>query len=58
MSQRLLLMSAMVAIIVIPILAARDPAPARGLRRVRVGIAVFVVIWAYSLLYVLPMLKD
>ncbi len=58
MSQRLLLMSAMAAMIVIPILAARDPLPARGLRRARIGVALFVVVWAYSLLYVLPLLKD
>ena len=58
MSQRLLLMSMMGAMIVIPILAARDPVPARGLRRARIAVAVFTVLWAYSLLYLLPMLKD
>lgn len=58
MSQRLLLMSVMGAMIVIPILGARDPVPARGLRRARIGFAVFTVLWAYALVYVLPSLKD
>ena len=58
MGQRVLLMSVMAAMIVIPMTAARDPAPARGLRRGRIGIALFVVLWAYSLLFVLPLLKD
>ncbi len=58
MGQRVLLMSVMAAMIVIPMVAARDPAPARGLRRARIAVAAFVVLWAYSLLHVLPLLKD
>lgn len=58
MAQRVLLMSVMGAMIVIPMLAARDPRPARGVRRACMGVAVFVVLWACSLLTVLPMLKD
>jgi hypothetical protein len=58
MGQRVLLMSVMAAMIVIPMLAARDRAPARGLGRARIGVAVFMVLWAYSLLFVLPLLKD
>jgi hypothetical protein len=51
-------MSVMAAMIVIPVIAARDSSPARGLRRSRIAFAVFVVLWAYSLLHVLPLLKD
>lgn len=51
-------MSVMAAMIVIPALAARDSSAARGLRRSRLAVAVFVVLWAYSLLHVLPLLKD
>jgi hypothetical protein len=58
MSQRVLLMSVMAAMIVLPAIAARDPSPARGLRRGRIAVAVFVVLWAYSLLVVLPLLKE
>ena len=58
MNQRVLLMSVMAAMIVIPALAARDSSAARGLRRSRLAVAVFVVLWAYSLLHVLPLLKD
>jgi len=58
MSQRVLLMSVMAAMIIIPAIAARDPSPARGLRRGQIAISVFVVLWAYSLLHVLPLLKD
>ncbi len=58
MAQRVLLMSVMGAMIVIPMFAARDARPARGVRRACLGVAVFVVVWAYSLLAVLPLLKD
>lgn len=58
MNQRMLLMSVMAAMIVIPAIAARDASPARGLRKSRIAVAVFTILWAYSLLHVLPLLKD
>jgi hypothetical protein len=58
MAQRVLLMSVMAAMIVLPMLAARDHRPAHGLRRAQLAVAAFIVLWAYSLLVVLPMLKD
>ena len=58
MSQRVLLMSVMAAMIVIPVLAARDASASRGLRRSRLAVAVFTILWAYSLIHVLPLLKD
>lgn len=58
MSQRVLLMSVMAAMIAIPMIAARDRVAARGQRRTRIAFALFVVLWAFSLVHVLPMLKD
>ncbi|MEO5726646.1 MAG: hypothetical protein ABI134_29195 [Byssovorax sp.] len=58
MEQRVLLMSVMGAMIMIPMVAARDPAPARGLRRARMAVGLFVVLWSFSLLYLLPMLNN
>lgn len=58
MDQKLLLMSVMGAMIVIPMICARDPSPARGLRRAWLGVAGFIVLWAYSLLVVLPLLNK
>ncbi len=58
MAQRVLLMSVMGAMIIIPMVAARDPRPARGIRRAGLGVTVFIALWAYSLLVVLPMLND
>ena len=58
MGQRVLLMAAMIAMVVLPMVAARDSRPARGVRRAWVGVAVFIVLWAHALVVVLPMLKE
>jgi hypothetical protein len=53
-----LLMSILVATVAIPMSAARDPRPLRGRQRATTGFAIFVVVWAYSLIYVLPRIKG
>lgn len=51
-------MSILVATVAIPMSAARDPRPLRGRQRATTGFAIFVVVWAYSLIYVLPRIKG
>jgi hypothetical protein len=53
-----LLMAILVATLVIPMRAAGDPKPARGLRRTVLQFAAFVAVWTYSLLHLFPLLKD
>jgi hypothetical protein len=53
-----LLMSILVAALAIPIWAAHDPRPARGMRRMALKFAAFVVVWAYALVHLFPMLNK
>ncbi len=53
-----LLMAILAATIALPLMAARDPRPARGLRRAAILFAIFVVIWAEALLHIFPTLKK
>jgi hypothetical protein len=53
-----LLMSVLLATVAIPIRAARDPVPARGLRRAALQFAAFVVVWAYALIHLFPLLEK
>ena len=53
-----LLMAILVATIALPLSAARDPRPARGLRRAIVLFALFVAIWAQALLHIFPTLEK
>lgn len=53
-----LLMAILVAALAIPIVAARDPRPARGLRRTGTFFAAFVVVWAHALVHLFRLLKK
>jgi hypothetical protein len=53
---KLLLISIVLATFVLPLRAARDPEPVRGLRRAVVGMAVFVFLYVLGIVYILPRL--
>ena len=53
-----LLMAILVATIALPLSAARDPRPARGLRRAVIFFALFVALWAQALLHIFPSLEK
>ena len=53
-----LLMAILVATIALPLSAARDPRPTRGLRRAVILFAIFVAIWAEALLHIFPTLEK
>lgn len=48
------LLSIVLASIALPIRAARDPDPRRGLRRAGYAMAVFTAVYVVGVLYVLP----
>ncbi len=48
--------SLLMALVLIPMLGARDPNPARGLRRTIVGVALFVAAYVVAIVYVVPRL--
>jgi hypothetical protein len=54
--KKIVLMSILVAIFWIPVTAARDSQPYRGLRNVRKRFAVFCVAYVITVLYVMPRL--
>ena len=54
--ERLLLISIVLALIAIPVLAARDENPRRGLKRALAGIMAFTFVYAFLLRVVLPRL--
>jgi hypothetical protein len=54
--RKLILVSILFAMVVLPIRAATDPSPRRGLRRALVGVAAFNVLYLLAVLYVLPRL--
>jgi hypothetical protein len=51
---KLLLLSMVIATIVIPIIAARDPNPRRGLKKALFAIVVFAVVYLFALLFIYP----
>lgn len=53
-----LLMSVLFATLAIPVRAARDPRPARSLRRAVLQFAAFVVAWACALIHLFPLLEK
>lgn len=53
-----LLMAILVATIALPLSAARDPRPARGLLRAAILFALFVAAWAEALLHIFPALRK
>jgi hypothetical protein len=54
--ERLILISIVLALIAIPVLAARDENPRRGLKRALAGIMGFTFVYAFLLRVVLPRL--
>jgi hypothetical protein len=49
-----ILISIVIGLIALPILAARDPNPRRGLKRALAGLAAFTILYAFLLAFVLP----
>ncbi|HEU4643357.1 MAG TPA: hypothetical protein VFS44_12955 [Gemmatimonadaceae bacterium] len=56
--QKLILVSILVAMLFLPMRAARDASAARGFRRAVVGFAVFVGLYVIAIVYVLPRLPG
>jgi len=54
--KKAIVMSILVATFWIPLVAARDPKPSRGLQKVRKWTAAFCVLYVLSVLYLLPRL--
>lgn len=52
-----LLISIVIATFALPLSAARDPSPTRGLRRTVVGMVVVVIVYVIGIVYVLPRLS-
>ena len=53
---KLFLMSIVIATFVIPMRAAGNRSPVRGLRRAVAGMAAFIALYVFGLLYILPRL--
>jgi hypothetical protein len=51
---KLLLISILLANMSLPMLAARDPSPRRGLRRTIVSLVLFNVFYLIGIVYILP----
>jgi len=51
---RLILVSIIVGTVVIPLWAARDPRPARGLRRALLSTLAFELLWLCAVLVIYP----
>lgn len=54
---KLILLSVCLALVGIPLFVARDPHPARGLKRALIGVAAFNVFYLLLLRFVLPRLS-
>jgi formate-dependent nitrite reductase membrane component NrfD len=54
--EKALLISVVIAMVVIPLLAASEPDPRRGLKRAVLGLTAFNVVYAFLLRVVLPRL--
>ena len=55
---RLLLLSVVVATVALPVLAARDRRPGRGVRRAALLVLAFNVAWALALAFLYPRLSP
>ena len=53
---KLLLISIVIATFVIPMRAAGNRSPVRGLRRAGAGMAAFIALYVFAILYLLPRL--
>jgi hypothetical protein len=53
---KLLLLSVCLALVGIPLFVARDPHPARGLKRALIGVALFNVFYLLVVRFVIPRL--
>ena len=58
MQAKLLLVSVVIAMIAVPILAARDASPMRALRKTLLLIFVFNLLYALAVRFVYPRLVD
>jgi hypothetical protein len=56
--QKLLLLSLLIMIVAIPMRAAADPSPARGLRRAVIGTVAYAFVYVMLIVYVLPRLPG
>lgn len=56
--RKLVYTSLLIALVAIPLVAARDPSPARGLRRAVLGVALFVAAYVFAIVYVVPRLPS
>ncbi len=54
--QKALLMSVLLANVVIPLWTATNPSPQKGLRRMVFCMALFNLVYVFSIIYVLPRL--
>ena len=54
--RKLVYMSLLIALVAIPLFAARDPSAPRGLRRAVLGVALFVAAYVVAIVYVVPRL--
>ena len=54
--EKALLLTIAVALVVIPLLAAGDPSPTRGIKKTVVGIIAFDVFYLFLVRFVLPYL--
>lgn len=54
--QKALLMSVLLANVVIPLWTATNPSPRKGLRRMVFCMALFNMVYVFSIIYVLPRL--
>lgn len=54
--QKALLMSVLLANVVIPLWTATNPSPQKGLRRMVFCMALFNMVYVFSIIYVLPRL--
>jgi hypothetical protein len=53
---KLLLISILLMSIIIPVVAANDPNPRRGLKRCVIGFCLFAAFWVFSLIFIYPRL--
>ena len=56
--EKALLLTIAVALVMVPIWAARDPSPLRGIKKTIVGIIAFDVFYLFLVRYVLPYVSS
>ncbi len=54
---KLVLLSVCIALVAIPLMVARDPHPARGLKRALFGVVAFNLVYVFVLRVVVPRLE-